>query len=241
MYLPSFRTSNYSHRLLSFVTLRCTKVFSDLSSQHTISLHHRHSIGQEINVGRYIKLQSPSRSSHWISSAHTMAPSYLKQSLPAILGLFLVSIRSVGQIKPSDNLFNSFHSAMLLRASLLLQLYLARGHTKDAMCKSCSSEASTSIVSLKLTSLGSDVGRTLTGASYSNSTMTDEQCVAYCDSKGFIYAGTEYSSQCCESWFIANSIHADLDPTSLWGYNCDFRYSSRRYQQLHNALRRKLF
>ncbi|KAE8446194.1 hypothetical protein EG329_012419 [Mollisiaceae sp. DMI_Dod_QoI] len=42
-----------------------------------------------------------------------------------------------------------------------------------------------------------DVGRTLTGLSYSNTTsMTDESCVDYCDSNAFIYAGTEYSSQC---------------------------------------------
>ncbi|CZR70098.1 uncharacterized protein PAC_19999 [Phialocephala subalpina] len=42
-----------------------------------------------------------------------------------------------------------------------------------------------------------DVGRTLTGASYTNTTgMTDEACVAFCNSNQFIYAGTEYSSQC---------------------------------------------
>ncbi|KAF8853757.1 WSC-domain protein [Acephala macrosclerotiorum] len=42
-----------------------------------------------------------------------------------------------------------------------------------------------------------DVGRTLTGTSYTNTTgMTDEACVAYCNINEFIYAGTEYSSQC---------------------------------------------
>lgn len=48
-------------------------------------------------------------------------------------------------------------------------------------------------------SLIRDVGRTIGAASYtSKNAMTDEACIAYCSSLGYIYAGTEYSSQCCE-------------------------------------------
>jgi WSC domain len=47
--------------------------------------------------------------------------------------------------------------------------------------------------------INSEVGRTLNGASYSNdTTMTDESCISFCSAKGFLYAGTEYASQCCE-------------------------------------------
>lgn len=38
--------------------------------------------------------------------------------------------------------------------------------------------------------------RLLTGASESNDQMTNEACVAFCDSKGFSVAGTEYSKEC---------------------------------------------
>jgi hypothetical protein len=41
--------------------------------------------------------------------------------------------------------------------------------------------------------------RTLGGLSYTNATgMTDESCIAFCDEKGYYFAGTEYSSECCE-------------------------------------------
>ena len=46
-------------------------------------------------------------------------------------------------------------------------------------------------------------GRTLTDATYTNTTgMTDESCVAFCTTGGFIFAGTEYAQECCE--FSAN-------------------------------------
>ncbi len=38
--------------------------------------------------------------------------------------------------------------------------------------------------------------RILTGATESNDQMTNEACVAFCDSKGFSVAGTEYSKEC---------------------------------------------
>ncbi|KAH6679413.1 WSC domain-containing protein [Halenospora varia] len=43
-----------------------------------------------------------------------------------------------------------------------------------------------------------DIGdRTLTGTMYASGTnMTDEYCIGYCTQEGYIYAGTEYSSEC---------------------------------------------
>jgi hypothetical protein len=38
--------------------------------------------------------------------------------------------------------------------------------------------------------------RILTGASQSNDQMTNEACAAFCESKGFAFAGTEYSREC---------------------------------------------
>lgn len=41
--------------------------------------------------------------------------------------------------------------------------------------------------------------RTLAGASYVNTTgMTDESCIKYCDGLSYLYAGLEYSQECCE-------------------------------------------
>lgn len=40
--------------------------------------------------------------------------------------------------------------------------------------------------------------------------MTDESCIAYCTKNGYIYAGTEYSSQCCKFLgFATFEISAD--------------------------------
>src|SRR4051812_39032071 len=48
----------------------------------------------------------------------------------------------------------------------------------------------------------SDVGRTLSGATYDNATSnTIETCINYCSINGYVYAGTEYSSQCCMSTY----------------------------------------
>ena len=44
-----------------------------------------------------------------------------------------------------------------------------------------------------------DVGRSLTQGGYDdNNAMTEESCITYCSNAGYIYAGTEFSSQCCE-------------------------------------------
>ncbi|OAL39094.1 hypothetical protein AYO20_01412 [Fonsecaea nubica] len=44
--------------------------------------------------------------------------------------------------------------------------------------------------------------RVLTGASQSNGQMTNENCVAFCESKGFSIAGSEYADEC----YCGNSI-----------------------------------
>jgi hypothetical protein len=44
-----------------------------------------------------------------------------------------------------------------------------------------------------------DVGRTLSQGGYNdNNAMTVESCITYCASIGYVYAGTEYTSQCCK-------------------------------------------
>ena len=55
-----------------------------------------------------------------------------------------------------------------------------------------------------LLTITSDTGtRTLEGASYSSNTgMTDEACIAFCQSNNMYWAGTEYSSQC----FCGNAL-----------------------------------
>ena len=53
-----------------------------------------------------------------------------------------------------------------------------------------------------LLTIFSDIGRTLNGDDYTDAAnMTVESCIAFCGNSGFNYAGTEYSSQCCEFLF----------------------------------------
>jgi hypothetical protein len=41
--------------------------------------------------------------------------------------------------------------------------------------------------------------RTLAGPAFANNTgMTARQCITFCDNQGYIFAGTEYSEECCE-------------------------------------------
>lgn len=59
-----------------------------------------------------------------------------------------------------------------------------------------------------------DVGRTLTGGGYTdNVAMTDESCINYCNSGGFIYAGTEYAQECC--MLNTGSCLKSADPVRL--------------------------
>ncbi|KAH8807678.1 hypothetical protein F5884DRAFT_673669, partial [Xylogone sp. PMI_703] len=53
-----------------------------------------------------------------------------------------------------------------------------------------------------------DVGRTLTGSEQDATTTTIESCISYCEKLGYIYAGTEYSSQC----FCGSSIATGAAP-----------------------------
>jgi hypothetical protein len=77
---------------------------------------------------------------------------------------------------------------------LCLQRFLVVGYPKDVTCKFLSIPPD-----FTESSLVRDVGRTINQASYtSNTAMTDEACITYCSNLGYIYAGTEYSSQCCE-------------------------------------------
>lgn len=40
--------------------------------------------------------------------------------------------------------------------------------------------------------------RALGGANYqSGNAMTASACISFCDSKGYVFAGTEYSGECC--------------------------------------------
>lgn len=41
--------------------------------------------------------------------------------------------------------------------------------------------------------------RALSGAAYNSGTqLTESACAAYCGTKGFKYAGVEYSAECCK-------------------------------------------
>ncbi|PMD60425.1 WSC-domain protein [Hyaloscypha bicolor E] len=62
-----------------------------------------------------------------------------------------------------------------------------------------------------------EVGRTLNGASYSNdTTMTDESCISFCSAKGFLYAGTEYASQCfCDSTIAPGALAVNATDCSM--------------------------
>ncbi|KIW14365.1 hypothetical protein PV08_07147 [Exophiala spinifera] len=63
--------------------------------------------------------------------------------------------------------------------------------------------------------------RILTGTSESNGQMTNEACVAFCDSKGFSVAGTEYSSEC----YCGNSIPTSGMPVPGVVGNCQMKCS----------------
>jgi hypothetical protein len=43
-----------------------------------------------------------------------------------------------------------------------------------------------------------DIGRSLNDAVLIDATLTNQKCTAFCFSKGFKYAGSEYYQECCE-------------------------------------------
>jgi WSC domain-containing protein len=65
-------------------------------------------------------------------------------------------------------------------------------------------------------------GRALSSDGFAGNTMTIESCVAYCNSKNYFYAGTEYSGECCMtalwSWspfpIISNLTNEFLNQTA---------------------------
>ena len=60
-----------------------------------------------------------------------------------------------------------------------------------------------------LTKVSSDVGRTLTEGGYDDVIgMTDEDCIDYCNSLGYVYAGTEYYHEC----FCGNELAEGAGP-----------------------------
>lgn len=79
---------------------------------------------------------------------------------------------------------------------LYQQISLDHGLLKDAMCMTAQYTSVT--LSCANEWVHRDVGRTLTGGGYDdNVAMTYESCINYCNTAGYIYAGTEYSAQCC--------------------------------------------
>lgn len=81
-----------------------------------------------------------------------------------------------------------------------------------------------------------DVGRTLTGGGYDDSeAMTDESCIDYCSSAGFIYAGTEYSSQC----YCGNTLATGSGPAP--DGDCDMTCSGNATEACGGPNRLNLF
>ncbi|KIY43224.1 copper radical oxidase [Fistulina hepatica ATCC 64428] len=62
----------------------------------------------------------------------------------------------------------------------------------------------------------STTARTLTGSSYSSTdNMTVENCIDYCDTQDYIYAGVEYSQECYCGNYIENSATATSSGCSM--------------------------
>lgn len=69
---------------------------------------------------------------------------------------------------------------------------------------------------------GSDIAgqaRTLQGSSFTDSSMTVEKCVDFCNSKGFSIAGLEYSTEC----YCDNNILAGRSPAVGLVGACDIK------------------
>jgi hypothetical protein len=52
--------------------------------------------------------------------------------------------------------------------------------------------------------------RTLNGASMTSNTLTIESCINFCAAGNYVYAGMEYSDECCKSLFLDLSLTARL-------------------------------
>jgi hypothetical protein len=62
--------------------------------------------------------------------------------------------------------------------------------------------------------------RTLTGALLADDAMTDGECVAFCASEGYTYAGTEYTREC----WCGNSVAPGREPATTLASldNCNY-------------------
>ncbi|KXJ95039.1 WSC domain-containing protein [Microdochium bolleyi] len=69
-------------------------------------------------------------------------------------------------------------------------------------------------------------GRTLSGASYANNNNTVENCVDFCQKKGFRFAGVEYSAEC----FCGNTIPKDRMPKQGSLGSCNMPCSGNKKQ-----------
>ena len=58
--------------------------------------------------------------------------------------------------------------------------------------------------------------RVLSGYSFSSSSMTTELCLSTCLSKGFLYAGTQYASEC----YCSTSLSATAAPETACNMKC---------------------
>lgn len=121
----------------------------------------------------------------------------------------------------APTLFQSAFSSFLLLSSFTLSNAHSHFHRRDVIAHSHLHRRGV-VIPTQLpggwTSKGcyteGSSSRALTGASYNtNTAMTDESCITFCSGKGFIYAGTEYSAECCE-WSFLSFFRAQNQPLS---------------------------
>ena len=82
--------------------------------------------------------------------------------------------------------------------------------------------------------------RTLTSAGYTNATgMTVENCVNYCNTRNFIYAGVEYGQECCELCFQCHPIHTLVLSRLRYSDHmvCEYKIVGMSYQMGGRPLR----
>lgn len=67
-----------------------------------------------------------------------------------------------------------------------------------------------------LTGANRDVGRTINAANTADAQMTTQKCTQFCFTKGFPYAGTEYTSECyCGSQLATGGVKAPATDCSM--------------------------
>ncbi|ORY26506.1 hypothetical protein BCR39DRAFT_256661 [Naematelia encephala] len=76
--------------------------------------------------------------------------------------------------------------------------------------------------------------RALTGYSFTSSSMTNELCITTCGSKGYIYAGAEYSQECyCGNTFTTGSVAATSSDCNA---HCSGKCQRQRLTGNHHKL-----